>query len=213
MRALEGVVTFRQLSLDPSADQIAVTVALDDLNIRSALRAILDAAEVNYVLLADEGGNSVRLVASRRAFAGRLDQRSAEAQVEHAPVERVEHRDTASNSAPSAAEPRESHGTFTFGTGGQIGGSAATGGNGSFSTGAQTQALEHALMQPALPRTPGTVVQLPFPDVLGAPRVSVVPPKDPSASAVPLPGISTSPQPQPQGPPGLSDALSPKPRR
>ena len=205
MRALERVVTFEQLRLDPSVDQIAVSVAFDEVNVRSALRAILDAADVNYVLVADEDGKSVRLAASRSAFVGRFDQRPRDAVVERAPMERVDRVDAAADSAPSVAESRESHETFRFGSGGQIGASAATG-RGSFSSVAQPQAFEHALIQPALPRVPGTVVSLPFPDALGAPLVSVVPPRDPTANPEPLPGMSVSAQPK-------QPAVSPKPRR
>jgi len=227
LRALERVVTFEQLRLDPSVDQIPVSVTFDELDVRSALRAILDAADVNYVLLADDDGKSVRLTASRSAFVGRLDQRSAvaaEANVERASVERVGHADTASDSAPSIAASRESHETFTFGSGGQIAGSTATGPSSPFSTAGQTQAFEHALVQPALPAVPGSVVQLPFPDALGAPLVSVV--GVPNANPVPLPGLATSAQPPPPSAASSSnpikhephvqeliDAVSPKPRR
>jgi hypothetical protein len=217
MRALERVVTFEQLKLDPSVDQVSVSVAFDELNVRSALRAILEAAEVNYVLLADEDGKSIRLAASRSAFVGRLDQRPRDAMVERAPAERIDRVDAAADSAPSVAESRESQRTFRFGSGGQIGGGSVTGRGGSFSSVGQAQAFEHALIQPAVPAAPGTVVPLPFPDALGAPLVSVIPPKDPNANAGPLPGISTSPQPSQQGQPASStkplDALSPKPRR
>lgn len=170
---------FEKLVVDPSVQGRPVTIALEGVTMRQAIVQVLDAANVNYALTADDDGRSMRLIAGEVAFI-------AQAQRALAQEDRV--RDTPQavvQAPPSVAEsfdpgrdaPPGSHDTAP----------AADDPASAF----QAQQLEQALAPPPVPLPVGSVMELPFPGPDGRPLTAIVQPKS-GAVALPFPPQATT---------------------
>lgn len=178
--------TFHKLVLDPKVEGRPVSITLENATVRQAVVQILNAADVNYALTADDDGRTIRLIAGEVAFVaetqrtvGRSD--GAVATVDGGPqaiVEKLE-KDLADRAAPSEA------------------GQALAGETAPYNHAAaafQLQQLEQALTAPAVRPPVGSVIELPFPGPDGQPLTTILQPK-PAVVMLPFPTSVTNPAP------------------
>jgi len=69
LRELSAVTAFQKLSVAPEIESRLVTLTLDRVSVRQALVAVLNSVEADFVVLADDEGKSVRVVAVSRSGA------------------------------------------------------------------------------------------------------------------------------------------------
>lgn len=229
LRALAEVTPVQDLKLDPSIEGRPVTVAVDSVNLRRVLTAILGNAGVDFVLASDETDKFVRLVAGDRRFiassqrpandqpsvsiaAGRVMDRVVLGQVGSAPAASPVVTDVPAHSVVASNE-------ISAGVSNAASGEAPD----PFTAVVRNQELERALSESTLKIAAGGIVELPFPTESGAPLFAVKPPKGAIGPALPLPIAVAQPVPAAQSPrpaglvtadprlQGLIDALSPKP--
>jgi len=170
LRAMAEISPFEKLDVDPEIESTPVTVDVKDSTLRSAVISVLDAAEgVDYVLSASPDGRRLRVVAGRTKGAGNLRAVPAPAQPAADMSETLARAPDAKKPVPeeTAAEPVDASKDDV--------------------TPRTVEYLNAALAQRPTARTPGTVIELPFPGPDGAPLRTVVPPGGVSAASSGLP--------------------------
>jgi hypothetical protein len=165
LETLAQVRPFDRLNLDPAIASIPVTVDVRNVSMRQALISVLDAAGVDYVLTGSADGAGFRVSAmrtegGRHLGAGASKGRAiAEAADVHGARLRQDRRPVNERDTESRDAPSDN---------------------------ATVQYFQSVVTAVPIARTPGTVVQLPFPDRNGVPLSAVVP-SQPVHN--PLPGL------------------------
>ena len=199
--------SFQKLVVDPQVAARPVSVTLDRVTVRQAVVQILNAAEVNYALTADDDGRTMRLVAGEVKFVAEVQREMAR---ETAPATGMPQLPVAEAGRAEAERPQQADATSSVEVGDAL---PADAGADAF----QLQQLQQVLTAPVVRPPVGSVVELPFPGPDGRPLTTVVQP--PGATvALPFPTATPSPTPQPNAPPVLDQqtlellkALSPQP--
>jgi hypothetical protein len=196
LRQLATLLDAVTLRIDPGADAQLVSVDLDGLSPLAAMGEVLKRAGVDFVLMGGANGEPARVLAATFEFSERA---SADGADRRAPV--------------SATPPIEDHQSEIV--------SAAEANEAAAQTDRAVAAITDALTAPALPRTAGRAIALPFPDAAGESVVQTVSPG--SSSVVPfptgsaVPAAATSPRASPPSPSNpsfraLDEALAPRPQ-
>jgi len=189
--------SFQKLVVDPQVTGRPVTVTLDRVTVRQAVVQILNAAEVNYALTADDDGRTMRLIAGEVKFV-------ADAQREMArdtapPVKGAQPLDAVTRPADKD-KPLSQDATSV-----SLGADTAQPPDPGVEAYRVTQ-LEQALTAPVVRPPVGSVIELPFTGPDGQPLTTIVQP--PSATVqLPFPVTNQVPTPLPKPNPSAPQPL------
>ena len=203
---------FHKLVVDPKVEARPVTITLDGATMRQAVVQILNAADVNYALTADDDGQAMRLIAGEVAFIAE-QQRMLAQEEEKVSAPRLEPVLTANAAARDETETSKEAETVNM---------ASDGGTAppldAAAEAFRLQQLQEALTTPAVRPPVGSVVELPFTGPDGRPLTTIMQAK-PAVVPLPFPaspapaGQTQPTAPQPIDPQTLQliEMLSPKP--
>jgi hypothetical protein len=157
LRQLAEIQRFDRIAISADVEDRAVTLVLENVDVRAALLAVLKSAGVDYVMAIGKDGASLRLVVTDvPESASSREERPVLKEVPLNPPAHDGSADILDDAKPEATDD------------------------------ARVAELERALGQPRMERAPGTVVELPFPDTTGQPLLAVTGDAN-AKTAVPFP--------------------------
>ena len=183
--------SFQKLVVDPQVTGRPVSVTLDRVTVRQAVVQILNAAEVNYALTADDDGRTMRLIAGEVKFVA--DAQREMARETAPPLKDAQALGAVTRPADTDKPPSRDVTSVSFGA------DAAQPPDPGVEAYRLSQ-LEQALTAPVVRPPVGSVIELPFTGPDGQPLTTIVQP--PSATVqLPFPVTNQVPAPSRQANP------------